>query len=125
MEAMMKSAITWFEIPVQDMPRAVAFYEAMLDTTLKQELFGGIPNAIFPSDREGVGGALVLDPRLTPNNHSTILYLNATGKLDECISRAREAGGVITMPKTHIGDPGFIALLQDTEGNCVGLHSPM
>jgi uncharacterized protein len=120
----MKSAINWFEIPVQEMSRAVAFYEAMLDTKLKQEIFGETPNAIFPSEGGGVGGALVLNPHLTPNNHSTILYLNATGKLDECLRRAREAGGVITMPKTHIGAPGFIALVQDTEGNCVGLHSP-
>ena len=121
----MKSAITWFEIPVKDMKRAVTFYEAMLDLTLRQELFNGIPNAIFPSAEEGVGGALVLDPRLTPHSHSTVLYLNATGKLDECIRRASEAGGVVVVPRTHIGDPGYIAMVQDTEGNCVGLHSPV
>jgi predicted enzyme related to lactoylglutathione lyase len=28
------------------------------------------------------------------------------------------------MPKTDIGDPGFIAVLRDTEGNSVALHSP-
>ena len=38
--------------------------------------------------------------------------------------RVRGAGGVLIMPKTDIGVPGFIAVLRDTEGNSVALHSP-
>jgi predicted enzyme related to lactoylglutathione lyase len=29
----------------------------------------------------------------------------------------------VVQPKTDIGPPGFIALVRDTEGNVVGLHS--
>jgi uncharacterized protein len=28
------------------------------------------------------------------------------------------------MPKTDIGDPGFIGTMLDTEGNRVGIHAP-
>ena len=34
-----------------------------------------------------------------------------------------KAGGKVMMPKTDIGPPGFIAVMVDTEGNSVGLHS--
>jgi len=51
------------------------------------------------------------------------VYLNASGKLDACLERVVPAGGAVVMPKTDIGDPGFIAVVRDTEGNLVGLHS--
>jgi predicted enzyme related to lactoylglutathione lyase len=41
---------------------------------------------------------------------------------DGCIERATRAGGRVVLPKTDIGDPGFIAILADTEGNHVALH---
>jgi predicted enzyme related to lactoylglutathione lyase len=51
------------------------------------------------------------------------MYLNCNGTLDACLARVKDAGGQVVMPKTDIGDPGFIALVMDTEGNTVGLHS--
>jgi uncharacterized protein len=33
------------------------------------------------------------------------------------------AGGMILQPKFSIGEPGWIAMIRDTEGNTVGLHS--
>lgn len=32
-------------------------------------------------------------------------------------------GGRVLKPKSAIGDYGFIALVHDTEGNLIGLHS--
>jgi predicted enzyme related to lactoylglutathione lyase len=43
--------------------------------------------------------------------------------LDETLGRVEKAGGKIVMPKTDIGPPGFIAIVRDSEGNSVGLHS--
>ena len=120
----MKNAIHWFEIPTLDLPRASAFYEAVLDLSLKQEDFGDTPMAIFPADEEGVAGALVFDARRTPSMKGALVYLDATDKLDACLSRVAGARGEVVLPKTSIGPQGFIALVRDTEGNCVGLHSP-
>jgi predicted enzyme related to lactoylglutathione lyase len=120
----MKNAIHWFEIPTTDLPRASAFYEAVLGVSLEQEDFGGTPMAIFPADEDGVAGGLVLDPRRSPSSKGALVYLDATGQLDACLARVAGARGEVVLPKTSIGPQGFIALVRDTEGNCVGLHSP-
>lgn len=119
----MKDAINWFELPVVDLSRATKFYETVLATKLKPEVFNGVPNAMFPNDN-GVGGALIKDPRRKPiGGDGALIYLNADGKLDACVGRIEAAGGKVLLPKTSIGDPGFIAILVDTEGNQVGLHA--
>ena len=48
---------------------------------------------------------------------------NAEGRLDAIVGRVEQAGGKVEQPKTSIGEHGFIALIRDTEGNVVGLHS--
>lgn len=118
-----KNAINWFEIPVTDMDRAVRFYERVLATSLKREVFGGQPHAIFPAAEPGVAGALVNSKELTPSVAGARIYLDAP-QLDACLARVAAAGGAVVMPKTDIGEPGFIAIVKDTEGNAVGLHQP-
>lgn len=121
----MANALNWFEIPVQDLARAARFYEEVLGEKLRQETFTGIPMAIFVrTNPHTLSGALIKDARRQPSADGSLLYLNATGKLDACLERVSRAGGKVLMPKTAIGDPGFIALIQDTEGNTLGLHAP-
>jgi len=121
----MKNAINWFELPATDLARAQAFYEAVLATTLKAETFGGMAMALFPyAQGAGVGGALVKDARFVPSQAGALVYLDAGGALDACLARVPAAGGRVLMEKTDIGAPGFIAVVQDTEGNRVGLHMP-
>jgi predicted enzyme related to lactoylglutathione lyase len=119
----MSNAINWFEIFVSDIDRATRFYEATMAVQLRREDFGGKPMAIFPGSQTGVGGALVRDGGRAPAVEGTLVYLNASGKLDACLDRVRAAGGAVVLAKTDIGDPGFIATIRDTEGNLVGLHS--
>jgi predicted enzyme related to lactoylglutathione lyase len=119
----MKNANNWFEIPVTDLDRATRFYEAALGVELRREDFFGSPMSFFPSERPGVGGALVSLPHMAPNPQGTLVYLNANGKLDACLDRIGAAGGAVIQPKTSIGQFGFIARIRDTENNVVGLHS--
>ena len=119
----MSNAINWFEIFVTDLDRASRFYETTLALQLRREDFGGLPMSIFSSAKEGAGGALVRDPKRTPGAGGTLVYLDAGGKLDASLDRVTAAGGAVVLPKTDIGAPGFIALVRDTEGNLVGLHS--
>ena len=120
----MANALTWFEIPTQDLDRAVRFYETVLGVHLKREVFGGVPHALFPAGQSDTGGALIQDGRRKPSAEGTLIYLDAAGKLDDCVERLRGAGGTLMLPKTDIGDPGFIAVFRDSEGNSVALHSP-
>jgi predicted enzyme related to lactoylglutathione lyase len=118
----MKTPITWFELPVTDLARARTFYEKVLSVSLHQEDFNGMPMALFPYEQGGVGGALVQDARLAPSRDGAVVYLETAGALDACLSRVAGAGGKVLLPRTDIGAPGFIALVQDTEGNRIGLH---
>jgi predicted enzyme related to lactoylglutathione lyase len=120
----MATALTWFEIPTSDLERAVKFYETVLGIQLQREVFGGTPMAIFPASAQEAGGALVLEQGRAPSGGGTLIYLDAAGKLDACLSRVVRAGGLVVSGRTDIGGPGYVAVLRDTEGNMVALHSP-
>jgi predicted enzyme related to lactoylglutathione lyase len=122
----MQNAINWFEIPVADLARATAFYADVLQIELRTERFQDTTMAIFPygAANHGVGGALVQDARKRPAPTGATVYLNAGSDIRGAVARAANGGGQVTMPVTDIGVPGFIALIQDTEGNVVGLHEP-
>lgn len=121
----MKSAVNWFELPSIDFDRAVRFYETILGVQLHRETFNGEPNGIFPYEgEEAAGGAVIFRPTLKPSQDGAIVYLNAAGQMDAVLGRIERAGGKIVMPRTSIGDPGFIAMFLDTEGNKVVLHQP-
>ena len=122
----MKHAINWFEIPSNDFDRAVKFYGDILGVPLHIEVLGGIPNGRFSyvnnEAHEAIGGAVVYDPRAKPGMTGTTPYLNCTGKLDDVLGRVPSAGGEVLLPNTNIGF-GSIALIVDSEGNKIGLHS--
>lgn len=122
-------ALNWFEIPCTDFDRAVNFYEQLLQITLRREMFGGsMPNAVFPYNGEtgGVGGAVAKTPYAKPGLAGTILYLAVSSMeiFDEALNRAEALGGKVLLTKTSLGPQGHIALVQDTEGNHLGLHIP-
>lgn len=123
----MQHAIHWFEIPVTDLPRATAFYSRVLGiSAFRSEQAGQTTMALFPFDRSanGVGGALLCGGTSRPTPSGVVIYLNAGADIRGAVDRVVEAGGRVTRPVTDIGDPGFIALIEDTEGNVVGLHAP-
>ncbi len=118
------SAINWFEVPVLEMSRAVAFYEAVLGVSLKRENFFGVPHAIFPvREPGGATGALIDDAKRRPVAGGAVVYLSANHKLDACLDRVGPAGGTIVVARTDIGPAGAFAIVTDTEGNTVGLHT--
>jgi predicted enzyme related to lactoylglutathione lyase len=118
----MMSVIDWFEIPTTNLDRAAKFYETVLSVRLRHETFGGVPQAMLLGEKGAPGGALIQDPRRKPNPEGTIVYLNAGKDLDACIDRVTKAGGRVILPRTDIGEPGYIAIFADPDGNTVGLH---
>ena len=124
----MAPAITWFQIPATDMARATMFYETVCDTKLEpMEAGPDMQMAGFPADwRAGeISGAVVCGPGAVPSATGTAVFLNANPDLQVVLDRVEAAGGKILMPKTAIGmeGAGHFAMISDTEGNTVGLHS--
>ncbi|HUH90523.1 MAG TPA: VOC family protein [Lysobacter sp.] len=124
---MKTNPVVWFEIYVQDMPRAQQFYEAVLQVKLEPL---GDPNdsaiemKAFPAgmDRTGAAGTLVKMDGVPSGGNSTLVYFNCEDVAQE-ESRVEAAGGRIQRRKMAIGEYGFISLVFDTEGNLFGLHS--
>ena len=115
--------VGWFEIYVQDMPRAKTFYETVLGTTLSALPSPDIEMWAFPMsmDDTGASGALVKAPGV-PSGGSTMVYFTC----DDCAvegGRVAGAGGKVHRDKMSIGQYGFIVLAVDPDGNMFGLHS--
>jgi uncharacterized protein len=121
-----RNAIDWFEIPVRDMDRATAFYEALLAAPIRRETMGGSTLGLFDRDETGVGGCLMAgETAPAPSTGGTLVYLPAGPSLDAVLARVEAIGGRITTPKVTLpGDMGCFAHIADTEGNRVGLHAP-
>lgn len=124
---MQPNPFRWVEIYVQDMARARAFYETVLQGKLERlEPPSNGPSEIyaFPMTMEGggAGGALVKMEGFPSGCNSIIPYFGCADCSVEA-ARVLKAGGKIERDKFSIGQYGFIALAYDTEGNMFGLHS--
>jgi uncharacterized protein len=121
---MSNNPIGWFEIYVQDMGRARAFYDSVFATRLERLEGPDIEMWAFPMepDRPGAPGALVKMEGFPSGGNSTIVYFTCSDCAIEA-KRVFESGGKIFKDKFSIGQYGFIALVLDTEGNMIGLHS--
>ena len=115
--------VNWFEIPVRDMPRAKAFYEKVLDVTLTDSEMGPNKMAWFPMDMgaTGAAGTLIQGAGYEPSHHGSLVYLHVD-KIDPTLTSISGAGGTTLMTRTSIGQHGYIAHFQDSEGNRVALH---
>jgi predicted enzyme related to lactoylglutathione lyase len=120
------NAVGWFDIYVENMDRAVLFYETVFKQKLEEIIdpTGESKIMAFPTDMEtyGAGGALVKASYARPSSGGTIVYFSVNDCLEqeELISHA---DGKIIRSKFSIGEHGYITLCEDTEGNVFGLHS--
>lgn len=121
---MANNPVIWFEIYVQNLARAKAFYESVFQ--VKLETLGNPESEMcsFPMETNGQGanGALVRKAGVPSGGNSTLVYFSC-GDCAVTAERAVKAGGSVKQPKMSIGQYGFIALAVDTEGNLIGLHS--
>ncbi|RKF18721.1 VOC family protein [Alginatibacterium sediminis] len=125
---MQANAVGWFEIYVDDLPRARAFYEAVFATNLEKldvppgEMQMQMWSFAGSMESYGAMGALVSMQGVKAGNNSTLVYFSCVDcSLEE--SRVVTSGGSVVSPKVSIGENGFISLVTDTEGNMIGLHS--
>jgi uncharacterized protein len=120
----MSNAVGWFEIYVQDMKRAKAFYEGVFGVKLQQMPSPEMEYLMFPMEQEGKGsaGALSKYEGFPSGKNSVLVYFTCVDCAVE-EARVKKLGGRVEKPKMSIGEYGFISLVYDTEGNMIGLHS--
>jgi predicted enzyme related to lactoylglutathione lyase len=131
---MKPNPVGWFEIYVQDMNRAKTFYQTVFQVTLEQlspppapehdPSDGEMEMWMFPMSEQdyGASGALIRMEGVPSGGGGTMVYFSCEDCAVEA-ARAAESGGSIFRDKMSIGEYGFIAIVNDTEGNMIGLHS--
>lgn len=120
----MANPVYHFEIPVADMGRAITFYETVLDTKLRRESVDGYEMAFFPraDGKPGASGALAKGDVYVPSKTGAIIYFDVED-IDPVLARAKALGAKVLYPKKHIGPGGYVAEIEDSEGNRLALNA--
>jgi predicted enzyme related to lactoylglutathione lyase len=119
----MNNQIVWVDIPVVDLDRAIRFYSAVLGTTINKQEYPGMTIGLLPGAESAVSGCLYKKEGERPSDHGLLIYLNADGRLDEAVAAVESNGGKVLQPRHPIGPFGFRAVILDSEGNRLALHS--
>ncbi|MEO7162236.1 MAG: VOC family protein [Bdellovibrionia bacterium] len=117
------NVVVWFEIPVTNIHRAAKFYSTVFGIKLNVSEMGDAKGAMFPVTRGAASGALVQSNENKPSRDGTMIYLNGGKDLSKPLSLVEKAGGKVIQEKMEIGEYGFIAIFEDSEGNQVALQS--
>ncbi len=119
------NVVGWFEIYVDDMERAKAFYSSVFQFGEFMDLSDPVWQMFaFPWVENGkfAAGALSKAKGMKAGKGGTVVYFNC----DDCAieeSRVAENGGKVLKTKFSIGEYGFISIIEDSEGNMIGLNS--
>ena len=112
----------WFDIPVADLDRAIAFYQAVLAIKVDKAEMEGFSFGVL-EHKDGNGGCLVPNPDDVIGDKGLLLYLNTEGRIKAAVAAVTENGGKVLEPVHSIGPHGFRAIIHDSEGNRLLLHS--
>ena len=125
---MSADTLCWTDIPVTDLGRAVKFYSAVLGKEVRQMSEQGFEYGLLPHEEQNASGCLCVGgdsvgTENRPSQTGPLIYLSVEGRLDEAVKAAGANGGKVLEPKSQIGPHGFRALVLDSEGNRIALHS--
>ena len=120
----MTNPVFHFEIPVANMDRAVAFYQRVFGFEFDRQLVDGYEMAFFPraDDLPGASGALAKGDVYKPSQTGCILYFDVED-IDAVLRLAEAEGATVLYPKTDVGTAGFVAEIEDSEGNRIALNA--
>jgi uncharacterized protein len=119
--------VVHFEIPIKNYDRAKKFYTELFDWQINEwpgSKFKYGMSTTTPTDKNGpqepgaINGALMEPTEIF--EHMTMITI-AVSSIEKYLTKITKAGGKTLMPKSKVGDMGFMARFSDSEGNVVGL----
>jgi hypothetical protein len=120
---MSKNTLCWTDIPVTNLDRSIAFYSAVLDAPVNKQTFPDFEFGVLPHADNNASGCLTPTPGNKPSQTGPLIYLSVEGRLDAAIEATPSHGGTVIEEKHPIGPYGFRAVILDSEGNRIALHS--
>ena len=125
---MSADTLCWTDIPVTNLDRAIKFYSAVLGKEVRRLSESRMEYGLLPHQEQNASGCLVVrgdsggvDNR--PSANGPLIYLSVEGRLDEAVETARKNGGKVLRARQKIGEHGFRAVIIDSEGNRIALHT--
>ncbi len=119
----MANSVVWVDIPVVELDRAIRFYSGVLGREVQKQEYPGMAIGLLPGYESDVSGCLFVKEDERPSATGLLVYLNADGRLDEAVDAVEPNGGKVLQPKHSIGPHGYRAIILDSEGNRIALHS--
>ena len=119
----MSAAIVWVEIPVLDMARALAFYNALFQLQSVAHDDGERLSAVLWMIHDKPGLSLTQTAGFNPSPDGPWIYLYSEDPLEELLARVEAAGGEVLTPLTSMGEAGSYTAILDTEGNMIALYT--
>lgn len=118
----MSNLIAFFEIPATDFYRAVDFYETIFGQKLSISECKEEKMACFIEQGEAVG-TIFSAPGFRPSPDGVLIDFNCEN-IEALLSKALEKGGKVIIPRTKIEveNRGYFAVLEDSEGNHIGVY---
>ncbi len=116
-----ENRMVWADIPVSDLNRAVEFYSKVLNISVQIESYGDVEFAVLEHDK-GNGACLVVEPSFITEG-GTLNYYNVHGRINDAVKLVAELGGKVIQDVHAIGPFGHRAIVLDSEGNRIALHS--
>ena len=125
---MSTNTLCWTDIPVTNMDRAIKFYSAVLGHEVPKMSDGGVDYGLLPHEEQNASGCLCVGSDSAgsdnkPSQTGPLIYLSVEGRLDDAVKAVESNGGKVLEEKHQIGPHGFRAVIVDSEGNRLALHS--
>jgi predicted enzyme related to lactoylglutathione lyase len=125
---MSADTLCWTDIPVTNLDRAIKFYSAILGQEVRKLSDGGTEYGLLPHEEQSASGCLCVRGDSggidnTPSANGPLIYLSVEDRLDEAVEAARANGGKVLRARQKIGEHGLRAVIIDSEGNRIALHS--
>ena len=114
--------VVWVDIPVADLQRANRFYAAVLNVPVETQEFDALKFSVI-DHHDGNGGCLFEKPDEIASTAGVLIYLNVNGRIRDALAKAESQGGKLVETVQALGPHGFRAIVLDSEGNRVALHS--
>jgi predicted enzyme related to lactoylglutathione lyase len=125
---MSADTLCWTDIPVTDLDRAIKFYCAILGKEVRKMSEAGFEYGLLPHEEQSASGCLCVNgdsvgDKNEPSETGPLIYLSVKGRLHAAVDAARVNGGRVLQERQQIGPHGVRAIIVDSEGNRIALHS--
>ena len=114
--------VVWFDLPVADVERASRFYAAVLGIQVSPAKAGNVNFAVLEHGPDGNGGCLIPNAKEV-SAAGILVYMNVEGRIRDAVAQTQKNGGRVLKAIESIGPHGFRAIVLDSEGNRIALHS--